>query len=316
MKWPWAPVGLFLLLGPEAFAHGGDGPIAPKDLWHHWSFDPWVIAPLLLAHWLYGRGILRAWRRAGVGRIVSRWRAACFLAGELVLVVALVSPLDPMGETLLTAHMAQHILLMAVAPPLLVLGLPVRAWMWALPRDWRRLSATPAIRALNGFMMAPSRPLGATLLASAVMWAWHAPALFEAALIHPWVHTLEHVSFFATSLLFWRAALARDTPPVVSAASVLVTFMIGGMLGGLLVLAPFPLYDWYGDHARLWGMTTLEDQQLAGISMWVLAAGIYLAAFAGFAFRSVGVLAPQRSRPRAEPRIGIMRARTSSRSMK
>jgi len=313
---PLAALAALLLCVPTAFAHGGDGPIAPRDVWHHWSFDPWALVPLMLAHWLYGRGLLRAWARAGAGRILPVWRAGCFLAGELVLVAALVSPLDPLGETLLTAHMTQHILLTAVAPPLLVLGLPVRAWTWAAPRSWRRLGAAPAARTLVGLVDALGRPLSATVVSSAVLWVWHAPALFEAALVHPWIHTLEHASFFAASLFFWRAVLANNTPPVAAAAGVLATFMISGMLGGLLVLAPVQLYGWYGGYAQLWGLSAVEDQQLAGLAMWIPAGGVYLAAFAIFAFRAAGVLAPRRSRSRSDPRIGIMRARTSSRSMK
>lgn len=297
------------------FAHSSGGAIGPQDLWHHWSFDPLVWASLILAHTLYVWGLLRAWARAGVNRIIPLWRAICFMAGELVLILALVSPLDPLGETLLSAHMVQHILLSAVAPPLLVLGHPIRAWTWAFPRQWRRVGASSPARFLVRVADILTRPVTATVICAFVLWLWHAPALFEAALEVEWVHTLEHASFFFSSLLLWQAVLAYRTSAVAAAAMVLVTFMIGGMLGGLLLLAPVPLYDWYGDLALLWNLTPLQDQQLAGLAMWVPAGGVYLVAFAVFAFGAPSDLRrPRFSGPRRSG--GIIRARTSSRSMK
>jgi len=99
---------------------------------------------------------------------------------------------------------------------------------------------------------------------------------------------------------------------VAAAGATLVVFMAGGMLGGVLCLAPAPLYYWYGNRALLWGMSPLEDQQLAGMLMWVVAGGVYLAAFAVLAFRAADPAGAGRSRPSH----GIIRASTSSRSMK
>lgn len=299
-------------MAPPALAHGDGLPISPAELWHHWSFDPLVLIPLVLVHWLYGRGLVRAWRHAGIGRILPVWRALCFIAGELVLVAALVAPLDPLGETLLSAHMAQHILLTALAPPLLVLGNPVIAWTWALPADWRRVGATPFMRGLAATADFLGRPLLASLIAVGVMWAWHAPSLFEAALVDENIHTLEHITFFAGALLAWRASLSPHVSAIRAAGATLIVFMAGGMLGGVLSLAPVPLYDWYGNSALLWNMTPLEDQQLAGLLMWVVAGGVYLAAFAVLAFRAADPSGAGRSRPSH----GIIRASTSSRSTK
>ncbi|RYG35885.1 MAG: cytochrome c oxidase assembly protein [Burkholderiales bacterium] len=312
MKRAAALAAMLALLPPPAFAHGDGLPISPLEIWHHWSFDPLVCIPLLLVHWLYGRGVIRAWKQADIGRIVPVWRAACFFAGEVVLVAALIAPLDPLGETLLSAHMAQHILLTAVAPPLLVLGIPVIAWTWALPPGWRRVGTTPLARGLGALADVLSRPLLAGFVATAVMWAWHAPALFEAALVDEAIHTVEHISFFAGAVLAWRAALSPYASAVAAAGATLVAFMAGGMLGGVMCLAPAPLYDWYGNRALLWGMSPLEDQQLAGLLMWVVAGGIYLVAFAVLAFRAADPAGSGRSRPSH----GIIRASTSSRSMK
>lgn len=303
---------LILMTTPAAFAHAGGAAIAPADLWHHWNFDPRIWAPLLFAHWLYGRGVMRAWRRAGVGRIVPIWRAICFVCGELALVTALMSPLDPLGETLLTAHMLQHIVLSVIAPPLLVLGLPVRAWTWAFPDRMRRAGASSPVRAVAHLVEALSKPITATLLAVVAMLAWHVPAFFEAALANEAIHTLEHLTFLASSLLAWQAVADRQVSPIAAGAVVLTLFMAGGMLGALMTLTPVVLYDWYGGYAALWGLTPLEDQQLAGLSMWVVAGGVYLVVFAAFAVRVAAPFSPRRSRPSS----GIMRASTSSRSMK
>jgi putative membrane protein len=297
-----------------AFAHSSGAASGPQDLLHHWSFDPFVWVPLLLAHILYVWGVFRAWARAGVNRIIHLWRAVCFMAGELVLVVALISPLDPLGETLLSAHMAQHILLAAVAPPLLALGYPVLAWTWAFPQHWRRIGATAPVRAFVNAIDVLTRPVTATVASAFVLWFWHAPALFESALEVEWIHTLEHASFFFTSLLLWQAALARRTSPVAASIVILVTFIVSGMLGGLLLLAPTPVYGWYGDLALLWDLTPLQDQQLAGLAMWVPAGGVYLLAFAVFALRAAA--GPRSAGSGRGPSHGIMRASTSSRSMK
>jgi cytochrome c oxidase assembly factor CtaG len=190
----------------------------------------------------------------------------------------------------------------------------VLAWTWAFPQHWRRLGSTAPIRFLMRAVDILSKPVTATVISAFALWLWHAPSLFEAALEVELVHTLEHATFFFTSLLLWQAALSRRTTPVAASIIILVTFMTGGMLGGLLLLAPAPLYAWYGDLALLWGITPIQDQQLAGLAMWVPAGGVYLTAFAAFALRAAGDPRPTGSR--RGPSSGIIRASTSSRSMK
>lgn len=300
---------LFAMITP-AHAHGDGLPIGPSEVWHHWNFDPWIWTPLLLAHWLYGRGVLRAWRRAGFGRIIEPWRVTAFISGEAALVLALISPIDPLGETLLSAHMVQHILLTTFAPMLLVLGAPGRAWLWAAPLTLRAMGASKWVRALVQVWRALTKPLMATMLHSLALWLWHAPFLFDAALNDENVHTLEHLSFFVTALLFWSAMFSRAAPAF-AAFLILTLFMQGGMLGAILALAPSGLYD-YGDQATLWGLSAVEDQQIAGLLMWAPAG---LAYFAPFVWLVLRALAAQGRLPSRDS-IGIMRASTSSRSMK
>lgn len=307
-------LGLLLLVTPgTAHAHADGLPIGPYEVWHHWALDPWLWAPLLLAHWAYGRGVLRAWARAGRGRIIERWRVAAFVSGEATIVLALISPLDGLGETLLSAHMVQHLLLTTAAPLLLVLSAPERAWTWALPHKWRRLGRARIIGCLMQAWSALTQPLTAFVLHSAALWAWHAPALFDAALRDEGVHTLEHLTFFVTALMFWSGVCARRTAPGYAALLVLSLFMQCGLLGAVLSLAPVQLYA-YGDRAMLWGLSPLEDQQISGLIMWAPAGLLYLAPFVFFVWRTVSI--EDQSRGRLRDNTGIMRASTSSRSMK
>jgi putative membrane protein len=274
-----------------AVAHG-PVPVQPDALWRSWSFDPLVILPLLLSQWLYGRGVLRLWARAGWGRGVTYLQLLSFALGQTVLIVALVSPVDPLGETLLSAHMAQHALLVTVAPPLLLLGKPGVAFAWALPASRRRnFLLSTGWRRLAGLGEALSRPLPAAALHGLTLWFWHAPAAFDAAVTSYGVHALEHVSFFGTALLFWRAVLnARSSQRAGRAlGGAFATLMHGGLLGALITMAPYPLYGAYLDHAELWGLSPLEDQQLAGLLMWVPMGVIYLGACLLLAGRLVGL---------------------------
>jgi len=283
-----------------AAAHG---PVLvdPDTLWRSWNFDPLVIVPLLLALCLYGRGLRQLWTRAGSGRGVAFWQALSFAAGAAVLFVALISPLHPLGETLLSAHMAQHALLVAVAPPLLLFGNPGIVFAWALPAQWRSdfLHST-MFRSLKGTGDALSRPLRAAVLHGLALWLWHAPAAFNAAVASSGVHALEHTAFFGTALLFWRAisdaqSMHRAGPAL---GASFATLIHGGLLGALITLAPYPLYAWYYGRTELWGLSTLEDQQLAGLFMWVPMGIVYLGACLLLASRLVGeVMSPSEARP-------------------
>jgi putative membrane protein len=270
---------MLMLAAAPAAAHG-PVPIQPDALWRVWSFDPLVVVPLLIAHWAYGHGTLRLWARAGRGRGIGRRHVLAFLLGEAVLIVALVSPLDQLGGTLLSAHMAQHGLLIAVAPPLLLLGRSGVAFAWAFrARNRRSFFASRNWRAFARLANAFSRPVPAASLHGLALWAWHAPGVFDAALASEWLHALEHASFFGTALLFWRALGnargARRVTPALGAA--FFTLIHSGLLGALISLAPRPLYGWYGA-TELWALSALEDQQLAGLLMWVPMGGVYFAA--------------------------------------
>jgi putative membrane protein len=284
-----AALGLAGLLLALAGAHAGEG--APA--WTlRWTFEPWVIACLLLSAAAYGLGLARLWRHAGTGRGVSRGQALAFAGGWLSLVIALVSPLDALGVQLFSAHMLQHELLMVVSAPLLCLSRPLVLWTWALPPAARRGVGRWTGRAgWRVFWGALTAPLTTWSLHAVALWGWHLPLLFEAALHDDGVHTLQHLSFLGTALLFWWSALKPSARAAQGKALLyLFTTMVHtGALGALLTLSSVLWYPSYQASASALGLDPLEDQQLGGLVMWVPAGMAYVAAGLVLAVRWAGL---------------------------
>jgi putative membrane protein len=251
-----------------------------------WEWDPLVVVPLVVSLLLYSIGLGRLWTRAGVGRGVSLGRTGCFAAGWLTLVGALVSPLHEYGEHLFLAHMIEHELLMAVAAPLLALSKPIGTFLHALPREWRLilidLAAAPPLR--HGWVWLTT-PLIATVLHAIAIWVWHIPAFLDATVESEAMHRLQHISFLVTALFFWWAIIRRPARDHgLGALHVFATMVHTGLLGALLTLAPRVFFPAQTADAPFFGLTALQDQQLAGLFMWVpggvvyLGAGLYLLA--------------------------------------
>jgi cytochrome c oxidase assembly factor CtaG len=247
-----------------------------------WTIGPALLLPLLLVAAVYGVGAARLWWRSGRTRRKRLWQAWLFAAGWLTLVLALVTPLHGLSQRLFTAHMIEHELMMAVAAPLIAVSAPGAALMWALPRAWRGTSGS----LLNAGWLrktwgAASRPGIATLLHGIAIWIWHVPGLFEAALREGPLHYLQHASFLGMALLFWWVVLPRRGNEQNLGQSVIhlfLTSMHTALLGVLLVLSPRLWYPANTGISELWGLTPLEDQQLAGLVMWVPAGLVYGAA--------------------------------------
>ncbi len=259
------------LMPVAAEAHNAAGAI-------DWTFDPCVVTPLLLAAVAYAAGVSTVWRHAGFGRGARPWQTLCYAAGWLALAGALVSPLHAMGERLFSAHMVEHEIVMAVAAPLLVLARPASLFLWAWPSAWRPaiggITRAPAWRVGWG---AATSPAIATAMHGIAIWLWHVPMLFDLSITHVGVHRLQHLSFLLTALLFWWALL-RNCGAGAAAWHLFATMTHSGLLGALLVFAPRVLYGAQTLHAPDWGLTPLEDQQLAGLIMWVPVGTIYAAA--------------------------------------
>jgi cytochrome c oxidase assembly factor CtaG len=242
--------------------------------------EPLIAVVLLLACLAYLHGLVALWRRAGPGRGVRPWQALAFLVGLAAVVVALLSPIDALAAQLLTAHMVQHTLLIVVAAPLLVVAAPLPVLLAGLPAGWgrglarwwgRRSLLRQAWAAVTGVLVA-------TLAHGLAVWLWHVPGLYEAAIHDDLVHALEHLTFLVTALLFWWAVMDTRDPLAggLGVVAVVATMAHGGLLAALLTLSPEPWYPHYAWRTRVWGLTHLEDQQLAGLVMWVPAGLAYL----------------------------------------
>jgi putative membrane protein len=291
---------LLVLAGP-ARAHGGEAHI--WDYAATWTSDLRVIIPLYATAILYLIGTRRVWARAGTGRGVRYRQAFCFWAGWVVLALALLSPLHWLAERLFTAHMVEHEIIMAIAAPLLVLARPGGAILWALPAAWRvRLGGAAKSPAIAWTWRWHTDPLVATILHGVAIWAWHVPALFEAAVANAFLHWLQHLSFLITGLLFWWALFfgrARGRGFGAAAVYLFATATHTGFLGVLLTLSKTSWYPVQTAFAAEWGLTPLEDQQLAGLVMWVPAGMIY----AGAALALVGLWIARSSRGTREEAV-------------
>ncbi|MBV8686946.1 MAG: cytochrome c oxidase assembly protein [Alphaproteobacteria bacterium] len=266
---------LFLLLPSAALAHGG----AAHDAWRP---EPWAAVPLLLLAGLYALGFARLWRRAEQGRGALRRGALLFAAGWSVLAGSVASPLHQAGEHSFTLHMIEHELIMLPAALLLVLARPGPVLLWAFPAGGRQALAGAA-RGAGPLWDLLSLPVAATLLQSAAMWIWHMPPLFDRALRGEGWHVAQHLSFLLTALLFWWAMAhgrAGRQGYGLAAFCLFVTSLVGGALGALMAFSTSP---WYSGYAALgmtpMGLSPAEDQQLAGLVMWI-PGGVFHAAAA------------------------------------
>ena len=222
--------------------------------------------------------------------------AALAATGAGVLAVALASPLAALAERLFWAHMAQHVLFLAVAPPLILLGRPwTTAWR-GLPLQVRRRIAPGVVggrwgRPVRAFARVLSWPPFALAIFCGVLFAWHVPALFDATLRVPAVHVTEHLAFLAAGLVLWSQLI--DSPPLrsrlgypIRALYATAAIAAGTALTVVLVLAPEPLYAGYAQLAsRPGGISALADQRLAAGIMWIPGSIPFVAALLVFAAR-------------------------------
>lgn len=292
---------LLLSTAPAAALADGGLRATPENWPAAWNWDPLTILNLLLLSVGYAVGLTRLRLRSGSPRIGAP-QAAAFATGLLIVFTALLSPLDALGEELSAAHMVQHMLLISAAAPLCVLGAPAFVLSWSVPPELRRWwQALP----LNARWTWHAGLVW--LLHAAVIWLWHLPPLYHAALRDPLVHDFQHLSFFAAGFLFWRLMLDPVSRRVLSPLSaVMFLFSTSVHAMALGVFMTFSRSPWYADYAGrtiAWGFSPLEDQQLAGLIMWVPACLVYPAAAAVVMGRYLSKEPPPRVRsdlPRRE----------------
>jgi cytochrome c oxidase assembly factor CtaG len=265
---------LFLVVAAPAAAHPG----MPHHIGFGWTLDPWIVAPIAVSALLYIRGFPLLLAPSHNGRRSLCRSALLYAAGWLALTAALISPLHELGEALFTFHMIEHEIVMAVAAPLIVLSRPAAPLLWGLPRTARGwVVRTMTLQILRSTWNWLTNATTSTLLHGIAIWAWHAPALFDATVEVPVLHRLQHLSFFLTAVLFWWSVLWRSNRGV-AAWHLFVTMLHTGILGALMALAPAVVYVAQTKHAAAFGFTPLEDQQLAGLVMWVPAGTVYAGA--------------------------------------
>jgi putative membrane protein len=236
------------------------------DNLYSWSLEPQLLVAAAVAGAAYGVRLRDVRAHGGVARRSRDYlRAASFGAGLVVLVIALTSPIDTLGEKrLFSMHMVQHLLLTDIAPILLLLGLS-RAIMRPLVRR-----AQPIEEALG--MLA--HPLTALIALVVVIWGWHVAAMYELALEHPWAHDLEHMAFFTAGIVFWWYVI-EPVPPrhrlrgMWMPAYLFAAKLLLGALGVAFAFSPNAIYDFYVEAPRTWGLTAVEDLNIGGLVMMV-----------------------------------------------
>jgi putative membrane protein len=250
-------------LASAALGHGGEDHRQGVE----WTFDPLVTVPLALLLLLFLVGKFRLAQRSRQ----PRNQAWLFVAGWTVLALALVSPLHEAGERSFTLHMIEHELIMLVATLLLAASCAAGTLAWGLPKIMRTALGRSWKAPLADLWRRLTDPVTATVLQAAVMWAWHAPALFNRALENRVWHIGQHLSFIVASLIFWIAMLNRRRGGyLLSAACLFLTSLVEGALGALMALSSSP---WYPAYAAMGvsgiGLDAAVDQQLAGLIMWI-----------------------------------------------
>jgi putative membrane protein len=252
-------------------------PLSSLATWGVW--DLLIVTALLISGGAYLLGLTRVWRRAGVGQGLRWWEAAAFAGAWFTLLVALVSPIDSLSDRFFSVHMAQHELLMLVAAPLLVLGRPLVVAPWLLREPHRRgLRRWQHPTLVRGWQWVTA-PIVVLVLHGAVVWIWHVPVLFEAALHSDAVHAFQHLGFFWTAALFWWALARGRYGRLGYGVAVLFVFATAvhqSVLGALLTFAPTTWYPTYATQAGASRVDPLADQQLAGLLMWVPSGVIFL----------------------------------------
>lgn len=247
-----------------------------------WTWDPSVIVGCIALTGLY---------LATVHFRLNR-KTVLFITGVLVMFLALESPLEALGDTyLFSAHMLQHLLLILLVPPLLLLGTP--GWLAELMLGW------PPARRVERIL---GRSLVAWLVGIGTIWVWHLPRLYNATLLNEQIHIVEHVSFLITAIIFWWPVLnpltERRISPLATIIYLFAAAASSSALGIILTFAPAGLYPAYlrpfdtlGILPLLreqWGLTPAVDQQLGGLLMWVPGSLVYLSGIIGALARWYG----------------------------
>lgn len=251
--------------------------------WNTWTFDPLTLAGLAVLFALYTRGLWRS--RGRSGDLFPWWRTTSFYVGWTALLLGAVSPVDGLSGDLFLMHMVQHMLLMMVGPPLILVGAPVVPVLRGLPKLLRDDLAIPLLqmRRVRKALSFLASPLIAWLVFVFTIWVWHIPALYNEAIGNEALHFLQHAMFISAAVFFWWIAIDPvPLKPRLSYALRLLYLFLSTLqstaLAAIITLSEDVLYSYYESVPRLWGLSAAEDQMIAGLVMWIPGAGIYFTA--------------------------------------
>lgn len=272
-----------------------------------WEFEPLVTTLLILSAGLY-LAALRQINRLGV-RAVPRSYPTCFVLGLAALAPALIGPLDHYNENSFTLHMGQHVTMMLIAAPLIVLGRPLHVALWALSPGRSGRIVGPFLRQgwLRGLLNVLTHPLAVVLLINVNLVLWHLPDFYVAALESDLVHEVEHALFLGTAALLWwivvdpvpRHHKLRADHAI---AILFFTGTVGNLLSLYLMFAPNVLYSYYLGNETIWGMSQLMDQRIGGVVMLIAGAIVFYGATILLIVKDYGDTSPQiEESPRALP---------------
>lgn len=264
---------LFALLPGVAMAHGVGQP-APTfpGVLLRWELDPLFIIGVLAGTWLYAAGVMRVNRMHPDSRVPRR-QMVCFGLGIAALVIALISPMGVYDDDLFSVHMLQHLIIMDVAAPFLLLGAPLTLLMRASSSDIRKRWVLPILHSRVVGLL--TFPVFAWTLFTVVLWVSHYSGLYELSLENDWVHRVEHLIYLIAALLFWWQAIGVDPAPWRMPHPIRILYVFGIMpqmawLGLAFYGADHVIYAHYATLARTWGPSPLIDQATAGVIMWLI----------------------------------------------
>ena len=230
-----------------------------------WSFEPGVVFGLIALTCGYWIGLRRTRPRSLWDQhFVSTKEVAFFASGVLLLAVALVSPLDTLSDTMFSAHMLQHMLLLYIVPPCLLVGVP--SWLVGPALEWRGLKR--GLRFLTN-------PIVAIAIFNGALVIWHLPVTWDAALVDNNIHALEHVTFLGAGIVAWWPVFSpsADMPRLSYPGQMLYLFvqsLVPAVIGAFVTFSGTVIYPVYGIAPKYWGLTPLVDQQIAGLLMKLL----------------------------------------------
>lgn len=250
-----------------------------------WAFQPSVLLGLALLAGIYIAGLRELQRRGRYGLLVRQRHVVSFALGVLTIFLALESPVDVISNQLFAVHMLQHVLLLCIAPPLLLLGKPIPVLLLGTPRS----VVLPVARAharkrwLRRVTRMLTAPIVAWVAFALFMVVWHAPVLYQAALRSEGIHFLEHLCYLVAGLLFWWVAIEPLPGPPRVAYGWRILYLVSAMLPGTILGVVFavsstPYYPFYAALPRLWGISAVTDQGWAGVIMMMLGDSVLVVA--------------------------------------